>query len=101
MAPVVAGEVNPAALEDLVRLAAGLYHLDHPHHPAPPAPDLAASPAPQTPAPPVPPGPADPGTPSADPPVPAGLMSREALQQAIIGKTTILLPHSWSAPDVR
>jgi hypothetical protein len=80
---VVFGEVNPAVLDDLVRLCLQLAK----HAPAPadaPDPDAPVEPAP------------DPGTPQALQVLlsaPAGL-SREALERAIIGKTTILLLHS-------
>ena len=76
LAPIVTGEVNPAALDDLVRLCVELDRLPPPRahrrrrrRQTAPAPDT-------TPA-------------------------WEALEQAIIGKTTILLLHSWSALDVR
>ena len=72
MAPVVTGEVNPAALDDLVRLCVELDRLRH-HA-----------------------GDSDPGTPAPD-----TTRAWEALEQAIIGKTTILLLHSCSALDVR
>ena len=86
MAPVVTGDVNPAVLEDLVRLCVELGKLRH----ADASPDAAAG------------GDADAaagGEPG--PPGPDTDPAREALERAIIGKTTILLPHSWSALDVR
>src|ERR1022692_3247734 len=116
ISPVVFGEVNPAVLDDLVRLCLQLAKHGHGHGtPAPTAPgdpsdpaglsdpgnalDLAGSTDSGTPAPtapdPAPSDPAalDPGT----PPVlqvllssPAGL-SREALERAIIGKAVALV----------
>jgi len=77
---VVFGEVNPAVLDDLVRLCLQLAK----HAPAPadaPDPDAPAEPAP------------DPGTPQALQVLlsaPAGL-SREALERAIIGKAVALV----------
>ena len=78
MAPVVTGEVNPAALEDLVRLCVQLHKLRHGTPDGDGTDDTAGAGAP------------------AD-------TSRawEAIEQAVIGKTTILLLHSWSALDVR
>jgi len=78
MAPVVTGDVNPAALEDLVRLCAELGRLRHADTGA--GPDAAAGA-----------GGADaaagePGTPGPD----AGL-AREALERAIIGAAVDLL----------
>src|ERR1039457_3730388 len=114
--PVVFGEVNPAVLDDLVRLCLQLAKHGHGHGtPAPTAPgdpsdpaglsdpgnalDLAGSTDSGTPAPTAPdpatsdPAALDPGT----PPVlqvllssPAGL-SREALERAIIGKAVALV----------
>src|ERR1022692_791766 len=110
ISPVVFGEVNPAVLDDLVRLCLQLAKHGHGHGtPAPTAPgdpsdpgnalDLAGSTASGPPAPtasdPATSDPAalDPGT----PPVlqvllssPAGL-SREALERAIIGKAVALV----------
>jgi hypothetical protein len=88
MATFVDGNVDLGALEDLVRLCGSLDRLDHLCRPQGPCEPLASTAVPGEPVP-------------AAAPVPAGLLSREALQQAITGKTTILLPHSWSAPDVR
>ena len=77
--PVVTGEVNPAVLEDLIRLCTEL--AGHgPGRCAPVENDILGR-----------------GT----GPVPPTERSREALEKAIIGKTTILLLHSWSALDVR
>src|SRR5271166_1553987 len=81
MAPIVTGEVNPAALDDLVRLCVELDRLRH--HPRT-------------------------GTDGTDPaatggggaPGPDTTLAWEALEQAIIGKTTILLLHSRSAFDL-
>src|ERR1039457_3341773 len=117
ISPVVFGEVNPAVLDDLVRLCLQLAKHGHGHGtPAPTAPgdpsdpaglsdpgnalDLAGSTDSGTPAPtasdPATSDPAalDPGT----PPVlqvllssPAGL-SREALERALIGKAVALVP---------
>ena len=97
--PIVTGEVNPAVLDDLVRLCVQLARYRHgtpgPVDPASPGdsssapgdPGRAAS-APDT-------SPA-PGTCRAvpapqDPQVPAGLLSREALERAIIGAAVALL----------
>jgi hypothetical protein len=76
--PVVIGEVNYPVLGDLVRLCAHLAQLPHPD-------------------------PVDPAEAAGEA---AGLQQqvlriREALEQQIIGKTTILLLHSRSALDVR
>jgi hypothetical protein len=100
--PVVTGDVNPGALDDLVRLCLQL--TGHGAHCAPPpAPDPAspesASPDPASPDPAREPGPAGPpGDQAAAGPgdAPAGLaqlsaMSRQAIQQAIIGKAADLL----------
>src|ERR1017187_6272586 len=84
ISPVVFGEVNPAVLDDLVRLCLQLAKHGHGH----------GTPAPTAPAPATPdPAALDPGT----PPVlqvllssPAGL-SREALERAIIGKAVALV----------
>jgi hypothetical protein len=84
--PVVTGDVNYAALADLVTLCAALAHLDpaEPDRQADPsaAPDPSASPDPASPAP-AAPDPAAPGS--------AGTRSREALENAIIGKAVELL----------
>ena len=74
MAPFVTGEVNPAALDDLVRLCV---QLDRLHHHAGDSDDDAS------------------GAPAAD-----TTRAWEALEQAIIGKTTILLLHSRSVVDL-
>jgi hypothetical protein len=76
--PIVTGDVDPGALDDLVRLC--LHLAGHAAHCAPqpdPDPSLAVQPSPAS-------------------PDPAGLdllsgMSREAIQQAIIGKVADLL----------
>jgi hypothetical protein len=70
--PVVTGDVDPGVLDDLVRLCVQLDRLDHDA-----APDSTSR-----------------GDPSADPcaaDVPPGLLSREALRKAIIGKAADLL----------
>lgn len=69
------GDIDPSVLDDLVRLCVELDQIEH-----------GTAPAEDN-------GPAD--------AQPEGSPSREALRQAIIGKTTILLLHSWSALDVR
>jgi hypothetical protein len=81
--PVVTGDVDPGALDDLVRLCVELDRLDHGtgRRPGP----AGASSADGTPA----------GRGPADSP------SREALRQAIIGKTMILLLHSRSGFDLQ
>jgi hypothetical protein len=108
--PVVTGEVNPAVLDDLVRLCVQLARYHH-HTPAPAGPASGlADPASGGPS-----GPGSSGDPSGSgtsgdhgqatpalgtpltsgdpqgPQVPAGLMSREALERAIIGKAVALL----------
>jgi Domain of unknown function (DUF222) len=85
LTPVVTGDVDPGALDDLVRLC--LHLAGHGTHCAPPAPG-PASPDPASPA-----GDHAAATPAAPP---AGLaqlsgMSREAIQRAIIGKAADLL----------
>ncbi len=84
MATYVDGNVDLGALEDLVRLCSSLDRLDHLHHPPGPCQPLAP-PTPGQPAPAAEAGPAEAGT------VPAGLLSRQALQQAIIGKAVDLV----------
>ena len=91
--PVVTGDVDPGALDDLVRLCLQL--AGHGAHCAPrPGPD-PADPAAPDPASPDVAGRTgrDPGRPSDPPAGPAQLtaMAREALQQAIIGKVADLL----------
>ena len=90
MAPFVTGEVNPAALDDLVRLCV---EMDRLHHRA----DNGT-------------GPDGTGITCAaegsegDGPGASGpdtAQAWEALERAIIGKTAILLLHSCSALDVR
>jgi hypothetical protein len=78
--PVVTGEVNPAVLDDLVRLCVQLARYHH-HTPAPADPGHATSAPDTSPAPSYP----------QDLQVPAGLLSREALERAIIGKAVALL----------
>ncbi len=78
MATYVDGNVDLGALEDLVRLCGSLDRLDHLHHPQGACEPLASSPAPAEPVP-------------AAGPVPAGLLSRQALQRAIIGKAVALV----------
>ncbi len=86
--PVVTGEVNPAVLDDLVRLCVELARYHHaPASPASPAPADASR---------LPSNPLiflAPGTPltSSGSEVPPGLMSREALERAVIGKAVALL----------
>ncbi len=77
--PVVTGDVDPGALDDLVRLCVELHRLEHGTGPADAsaAGDGAAED-----------NPAD-GRAAGDPP--AGLLSREALRRAIIGKAADLL----------
>jgi hypothetical protein len=83
IAPVVTGNVELLVLDDLVRLCVQLHHLDHPatdqhtddRQPDPQAPDQQMS---------------DLQTPAPDLEAPAS-PSREALQQAIIGKAADLL----------
>jgi hypothetical protein len=72
MAPIVTGEVNPAALEDLVRLCVELDRLRHRA------------------------GDSDPGAPAPD-----TTRAWAALEQAIIGKTIIFLPHSRTCSELR
>jgi hypothetical protein len=103
--PVVTGDIDPGALEDLVRLCVDLHRLDH-HDPAPQG-RAPQGPPPQSPAP-QGPGAAEPETrPGADtaPPgpglygSPAGCLPgdpdrealRDAIRQAIIGKAVALL----------
>jgi hypothetical protein len=81
MATYVDGNVDLGALEDMVRLCGSLDRLDHLDDPQGPCEPLASPPAPGQPVPPA-------------GPVPAGLLSRRALQQAIIGKTMSFLLHS-------
>ena len=73
MAPIVTGEVNPAAVDKLVRLCVQLHRLGTPESES--AEDDATS------------------TEGAEPPAPAADTSRarEALEQAIIGKAIFLL----------
>jgi hypothetical protein len=100
--PVVTGDVDPGALDDLVRLCVQLDRLGQPGpapdparadhgHPADadPADPGSADPAPEGPADRAHPDDADPAVAPAD--VPDGLLSREALRRAIIGKAADLL----------
>jgi hypothetical protein len=84
MAPMVTGEVNPGALEDLVRLCVQLDKLHH-GHPDSGTDDTCSAGAED--------GQAI--------PEPDTARAREALEQAIIGKTTILLLHSCATLDMR
>jgi len=88
MAPFVTGEVNPAALEDLVRLCVELDRLRH--HPRT-GPDGTGSDGTN----------ADGTGAGQDAPAPDTARAWEAIERAIIGKTTILLLHSCSALDLR
>ena len=81
MAPIVTGEVNPAALEDLVRLCVELHKLRHG------TPDSDGTDGTD--------GTAGAGTPADT------SRAWEAIEQAVIGKTIILLLHSWSVLDLR
>jgi hypothetical protein len=72
MAPFVTGEVNPAALEDLVRLCVQLDRLRH-HSRA---------------------GQGDTGGGDRSTPAPDTTRAWEALERAIIGKTMFVLVHS-------
>jgi hypothetical protein len=74
LTPVVTGDVDPGALDDLVRLCVQLDRIEH-------GTDLTDGEDTHT--------------------QPEGSPSRETLRQAIIGKTTILLLHSRSSLDVR
>jgi len=92
--PVVTGDVDPGALDDLVRLCVQLDRHEHPAS-APAAPSQAAAdpavpdtdPACDPVAPDVP----GPAAPDGSVAVPDGLLSREALRKAIIGKAVDLL----------
>jgi hypothetical protein len=81
IAPVVTSEVDRGALDDLVRLCLQLTR----HGPCRQS-QQGAAPTDADPAAPTDPGPAGPDQVSG--------MSREAIQQAIIGKTTAVLLHS-------
>ena len=74
MAPVVTGDVNAAALEDLVRLCTELGRLRHAGDR-----DAAGSAG------------GEPGAPGPD-----TTRAWEALEQAVIGKTTVFLLHSFA-----
>jgi hypothetical protein len=73
VAPIVTGEVNPAALEDLVRLCVELDRLRHHPRTGQDGTD---------------------GDGGQDAPAPGTTMAWEALEQAVIGKTMFLLLHS-------
>jgi hypothetical protein len=88
MAPLVTGDVNVAALGDLVRLCVELDRLRR----------AGGAGSPGTPA---APGTPVPDTAAPDTPAPDSTAAWAALEQAVIGKTTILLLHSCSAFDVR
>jgi Domain of unknown function (DUF222) len=94
LTPVVTGDIDPGVLDDLVRLCVQLHCLDHHCERAGPEAGPAAGAGPRPAAP-------EHGNPQPPASVPPGLISREALRQAIIGKTTILLLHSRSSLDVR
>jgi len=89
MAPFVTGDVNPAALDDLVRLCVQLDRLRH--HPRTSTDGSGQD------------GTGSDGSEggSQGTPGPDSARAWEALERAIIGKTTILLLHSCSALDVR
>ncbi len=87
MATYVDGNVDLGALEDLVRLCGSLDRLDHLHRPQGPCEPLASPAMPGEPGPAT--GQGQPGP--ATGPVPAGLLSRQALQRAIIGKAVDLV----------
>ena len=78
MAPVVTGEVNSAAPEELVGLCVHLHRLRHD----------------------TPDGDGTGGTAGAGAPADTS-RAREAIEQAVIGKTTILLLHSRPVLDLR
>jgi Domain of unknown function (DUF222) len=86
--PVVTGHLDPAILDDLVDLCVQLAA----HGGGRPGQATQLGP-----------GDVAPGDPVASPegPQPLTAHAREMLEHAIIGKTTILLLHSWSALDVR
>ncbi len=81
MAPIVTGDVNPDALDDLVRLCVQLDRLRH--HPRTGHDDAST------------------GDGGQDAPAPDTTQAWEVLERAIIGKTTILLLHSRSLRDLR
>ena len=78
MAPIVTGEVNPAALEDLIRLCVQLDKLRYPEPRAARTPTPAATPATA-------------GTPGQGAPASDTRRAWEALEQAVIGKAVDLL----------
>jgi hypothetical protein len=81
LVPVVTGDIDPAALDDLVRLCVDLVRLDH-WDPAPAGADRSAGPEPSA----VPDGP-----PSPLPGAPDWNALREEIRQAIIGKAVDLV----------
>ena len=85
LSPVVTGDVNPGALDDLVRLCVQLDKLRR--HGTPPGtgdgPDCAGS------------GVAADGSSQDVPAASGGSLSREALEQAVIGKAILFLMHSY------
>jgi hypothetical protein len=95
MAPVVTGDVDPAVLEDLVRLCTELGRLRHADaHDGDGDADADAAAA------------GEPGTPGAPGPDtspgagPDAGLAREALERAIIGKTIFVLMHSTHSLDL-
>jgi uncharacterized protein DUF222 len=87
LTPIVSGDVDTGALEDLVRLCVQLDRLDHAADRGEPEDEPAASAAVSRSAPVYPPGaPAGPEAPAAP-----GSPAREALQKAIIGQAADLL----------
>ena len=78
MAPFVTGEVDPAALDDLGRLCVQLDRLRH-HAARVGTKDTSGS---------------GPDADGQGTPAPDTTRAWEAIEQAIIGKTTIFLPHS-------
>ena len=99
--PIVMGEVNPAVLDDLVRLCVELAGYGHsPHGPSRNDPSPGGDPTPDTPAPPATPATsatsASSGPSGADEvplpgPVPPTARGRDALERKIIGKAVALV----------
>ena len=83
MAPIVTGEVNPAVLEDLIRLCVQLDKLRYPDPGSHPDAD------------------GDPGTGGKGAPASDTTRAWEALEQAVIGKTIFVLMHSTHSLDLR